>query len=161
VGALSKLAIFFGLALIALLPLVNPVGDALVFLGLSACSRASTATTLDCSGSSEIRHILRIHADGHTVDDLAFTPERTGTAVVTDAFYILRFKTDPGSSFLFRINRMTTDGSRALIGEDGKTVEGHRGFARINCKPYDGKPISNGAASPRGPRAGRGTVRPS
>ena len=33
-NALSTLATFFGLAFTALLPLINPVGDALVFLGL-------------------------------------------------------------------------------------------------------------------------------
>jgi hypothetical protein len=106
---------------------------------LAGCSRGSTEKILDCS-AEDIRHILRIHSDRQTVDDMAFIPQRTGTAAVTDAFYILRFKTGSGSSLLFRINRGTTEGTRALIGEDGKTVEGHGGFEQIVCKSYDGKP---------------------
>src|SRR5262249_41241317 len=102
-------------------------------LWFAGCWRGSTQRILDCSAEGT-RHILRIHTDRHTVDDMAFTPPRTGTAAVTDAFYILRFETGSGSSFMFRINRGTIEGSRALIGEDGKMIEGHGGFERIVCK---------------------------
>ena len=74
------------------------------------------------------------------MDDLAFAPERTGTADVNDALYILRFKTGAGSSLLFLINRLNTHGTRALIREDGTTVEGPGGFDQIVCKSYDGEP---------------------
>ena len=98
-------------------------------------------TTLDCS-AQEIRHILRIHPDRHSVEDLSFDPPRTGTAEVTDAGYALRFGAGvPGYELVFRINRFTNNGTRILTDWKGQTGVGHGSYDLISCKAYEGKPL--------------------
>jgi hypothetical protein len=112
-----------------------------LFLLLTGCSNLPAVTVIDCA-AGDIRHILRIHTDQRTVDDLAFTPPTTGTAEVSDAAFTLHFKNKPTDfQLLFRINRYTGDGTRELIDADGKTVTGHGGFDQISCKPYRSQPL--------------------
>jgi hypothetical protein len=110
-------------------------------LVLAGCSNLPAVTVIDCA-AGDIRHILRIRTDQHTVDDLAFTPPATGTAEVSAAAFILRFKNKPADfQLLFRIDRHTGDGTRELIDSDGKSVIGHGGFDQITCKPYRSNPL--------------------
>jgi hypothetical protein len=110
-------------------------------LFLTGCSNLPAVTVIDCA-VGDSRHILRIHTDQQTVDDLAFTPPATGTAEVSDAAFILRFRNKPTDYLLvFRIDRYTGGGTRELIDSDGKTVTGHGGFDQISCKPYRSQPL--------------------
>ena len=86
-----------------------------LFLFVTGCSSLAAVTVIDCT-SGDVRHILRIHTEERTVDDLASTPPTTGTAEVSDAAFVLRFKTSPSDfQVLFRIDRVTGDGTRKLI----------------------------------------------
>jgi hypothetical protein len=112
-----------------------------LFLLVTGCSNLPAVTVIDCAGR-DVRHILRIHTDQRTVDDLAFTPPTTGTADVSDAAFVLRFETTPtGAGLLFRINRDTGDGTVEPIDPKGKTVTGQGGFDQIACKPYRSRPF--------------------
>jgi hypothetical protein len=114
---------------------------AALFLVLAGCSNLPAVTVIDCA-AGDIRHILRIHTDRHTVDDLAFTPPAAGTADVSAGAFILRFRNQPADfQLLFRINRYTGDGTRELIDSEGKSVTGHGGFDQITCKPYRSNPL--------------------
>jgi hypothetical protein len=120
---------------------MSPPIRAALFLLLTGCSNLSAVTVIDCA-AGDIRHILRIHTDRNTVDDLAFTPPTTGTAEVSDVAFILRFRVTPADhQLLFRINRYTGEGTRELIDVDGKTLTGHGGFDEISCKPFRSQPL--------------------
>jgi hypothetical protein len=113
------------------------------FFVVAACERPVTDVIVDCSAGDDIRHILRINKDTHSVDDLSFTPSRTGTMKETTSGYELSFKgpPTPGYELRIKINRFSKDGTRELLDPTGKTVAGHGGFDQIACKSYEDKPL--------------------
>jgi hypothetical protein len=110
---------------------------------VAGCSRSVTDAILDCSAGDDLRHILRIHKDAHSVEDLSFTPSRTGTMKETTSGYELSFTgpPTPGYELRFKINRFSKDGTRELLDPTGKTVVGHGGFDQIVCKSFEDKPL--------------------
>lgn len=103
------------------------------------CSRPS-ATVLECS-ASDIRHVLRIHADEHRVDDLSFVPAKAGDVELTATEYLIHFY-EPRDHYelLLRINRATGRGTRELFDDEQQLIRGHGGSDPIVCAPIDAPP---------------------
>ena len=101
------------------------------------CSRPSDMV-LECS-APDIRHVLRVRAIEHRVEDLSVVPAKQGEAEVTDSEYHLRFQEQRDRyELLFRINRSTGRGTRELFDDEQQAIRGHGGYDEIVCEPYRG-----------------------
>jgi len=92
-------------------------------------------TVLECR-ASEIHHVLRIRAAAQEVDDLAFSPAKSGAADVSDAVYVLRFH-EPRDNYdlVFEIDRSSGHGTRRLFDDEQQAIQGHGGTDDILCTP--------------------------
>ena len=113
--------------------------------GAAQCSRSArpsrptdSDTVLDCVG--DIRHVLRIRADGIHVEDLSSVPAKLGDAEVGEAEYRLRFQ-EPRDNYevFFQIDRSTGKGTRRMFDDEQQAIRGHGGTDDIICTPYRGQ----------------------
>jgi hypothetical protein len=91
---------------------------------------------LDCS-ASDIRHVLRIRAADHVVDDVSASPAMHGVAEVSDREYLLRFH-EPRDSYdlVLQIDRATGTGTRRLYDDEQQVIRGHGGTDDLSCTPH-------------------------
>jgi hypothetical protein len=103
----------------------------LVAAGSLQCSKAESPnatlgadTVLECR-ASEIHHVFRIRAAAQEVDDLAFTPVKSGVAEVSDAVYLLRFhEARDNYDLVLQIARSSGLGTRRLFDDEQQASRG-------------------------------------
>jgi hypothetical protein len=106
----------------------------------AACAPAAPAdTTLDCS-APDIHHVLRLSADGRHADDITSAVAKAGTLSLSGGEYVVRFVERRDSyETMFRIDKATFTGTRALYDDEQQPIRGHGGFDQITCRPASGR----------------------
>ena len=90
---------------------------------------------LECA-AGDIHHTFRISPAARTVDDLSFSPVRSGTADVSDTQYLLQFHERRDNYDLFvQVDRATGKGTRSLFDDEQQAIKGHGGTDDIVCLP--------------------------
>ncbi|MFN7981754.1 MAG: hypothetical protein U0Q11_07840 [Vicinamibacterales bacterium] len=110
-----------------------------VAVGTVQCARSDSATTspadtlMECR-AADIRHVLRIRPASHEVDDLTFTPAKTGTADVSGTDYRLQFhESRDNYDLVLRFDATTGKGTRRLFDDEQQAIQGHGGTDDIVC----------------------------
>ena len=88
---------------------------------------------IECA-ATDIHHVFRIREAARAVDDLSFSPAKSGVADVTPAEYRLQFD-EPRDhySLLVQVNRATWTGTRMLFDDEQQVIKGHGGTDDLVC----------------------------
>ena len=119
------------------------VGVALTVAVSAQCARpaqqdgesATVVALLDCS-ALDIRHVLRVRAADHVVEDLTSSPAKLGVAETSATEWVLRFH-EPRDNYdlVLQIDRVTGLGTRRLFDDEQQAINGHGGTDNLSCTP--------------------------
>lgn len=101
--------------------------------GAPRAAALASDPVLECR-AADIRHVLRIRRAAGAVDDLTFTPAKSGTADVRDAEYVLSFhESRDNYDLVLRIDKASGRGTRRLFDDEQQAIQGHGGTDDITC----------------------------
>ena len=116
-------------------PLPATLAHVLVLLCAPACASGPPSdTTLDCT-APDIHHVLQLDADGVHAVDITASVAKSGALSTSGNEYVVRFIA-PRDNYvtMFRIDKATLTGTRALYDDEQQPIRGHGGFDPVTCR---------------------------
>lgn len=110
------------------------VSPACVFQS-GAPGEAADDVVLECA-AGDIHHLLRVRPSAQLVEDLSFSPAKSGVAEVSASEYLLQFHEDRDKyDLVLQVDKATGKGTRRLFDDEQQPIHGHGGTDDIVCTP--------------------------